>query len=65
MCLVPKAPSAPPPPPPPAPPINPIEIGATDEAQVRGKRRKLGVAALQIPLVPSAAAGLGIPKVGA
>jgi hypothetical protein len=60
MCFGPK-PQAPPPPPPPAPPINPIEIAPTEDAAGARKRKKLGASMLQIPLVGSPTAGLGIP----
>jgi hypothetical protein len=63
MCFGAK-PQAPPAPPPPAPPINPIEIGASEDAQVRGRRKKLGVEQLQIPLASNLTSGLGIPRVG-
>ena len=62
MCFGSK-PSAPPPPPPPPPPVNPIEIAPGDEAVSAKKRKRLGASQLQIPLVPSATAGLGIPKI--
>ena len=63
MCFAPK-PQAPPTPPPPAPPINPIEIAPNEDAASVRKRKKAGASMLQIPLVsPTAAAGLGIPKV--
>jgi len=59
------APKAPPPPPPPAPPISPIEIAPPEDATATAKKRKrLGTAQLQIPLVSGGpTAGLGIPKV--
>jgi hypothetical protein len=62
MCFGSK-PSAPPPPPPPPPPINPIEIAPSENAAAdAAKRKRLGASQLQIPLIPAAAAGLGIPK---
>jgi hypothetical protein len=63
MCFGSK-PSAPPPPPPPPPPINPIEIAPLENSAAKtAKRKRLGVSQLQIPLIPTTAAGLGIPKV--
>jgi hypothetical protein len=62
MCFGSK-PAAPPPPPPPPPPINPIEIAPIEDAAGAKKRKKMGASQLQIPLIPGAAAGLGIPKV--
>ena len=63
MCFGSK-PTAPPPPPPPPPPINPVEIAPVEgAAATAAKRKRLGVSQLQIPLIPTAAAGLGIPKV--
>lgn len=63
MCFGSK-PSAPPPPPPPPPPVNPVEIApGEDTAASSAKRKRLGASQLQIPLVPTTSAGLGIPKV--
>jgi len=61
MCFGSK-PAAPPPPPPPPPPINPVEIAPMEgEAGASKKRKRLGASQLQIPLVGSTTAGLGLP----
>lgn len=66
MCFAPDPPKAPDPPPP-APPINPIDIGVSEE-QLAGKKKKkktVGSAALQIPLIGgNPTSGLGIPGIG-